>query len=408
MEEDAERYRLAAEKTGAGVRATEQVGACTLRYEADLDLITAAGELGLTEADLAERLRRSTSLTRSLGSLIVPGGTTPRQTFVQAFGDLVRELRLGTLMLPTLVQGLPDNTGEVDPLENASGPANAMVFTPDGRYALFASADKSVRVWELDRNIEVRRLIGHTASVWSVAVSPDGQRVLSGGADNTVRLWELASGRELLKLEGHLGLVSSVAFSSDGRRALSGSYDQSVWLWDLDKGEKIKSFKGPMKFVNSVAFIPQSTHAAIAGGNFVVVWDTLTGAEVRRLAEQPSSITMLAVSADGKRLLTGSDDRVVRWWNLEEGKLLRRFDGHTSYVKCVAFSSDGRQALSGGADHRVFLWDLEAGKVIKSWNQPRDPILAVVWTPDLRYVLAGSREGALHWWPTADSSQPPP
>jgi mono/diheme cytochrome c family protein/sugar lactone lactonase YvrE len=397
MEEDAERYRKAVEKTGAGIRNAEQVGVCTLRYEADLDLPTAAAELGLTADELMAKLASSSTLTRSLGGLKVPGGTVHRQIFIQAFGDMVKDLRLGTLFLPTQVQSLPDNTGEVDPLEGASSQANAMVFSPDARLALFASADKSVRVWELERNIELRRLIGHTASVWAVAFSPDGKRALSGSADNSVRLWDVETGRELLKMDGHVGLVAAVAFSPDGRRALSGSYDHSVWLWDLETGRKIRSFRGPMKYVNSVAFLPDGKRAVISGGNFLLLWDTETGEELRRLADQPSSITMIAVAKDGRRILTSGDDHSVRLWDADTGQELRRFEGHTSYVKCVAFLPDGQRALSGGADNTVRLWDLESGKELGRWSKPADAVISVHLTPDGRYVLAGSRNSAIGW-----------
>jgi WD40 repeat protein len=86
---------------------------------------------------------------------------------------------------------LPDNTGEVDPLEAQSSPANAAAIRRDGRFVAFASADKTVRLWDVEGNRDARRCIGHTASVWSVAFSPDGTRLLSGGKDATLRLWDV-------------------------------------------------------------------------------------------------------------------------------------------------------------------------------------------------------------------------
>ena len=58
----------------------------------------------------------------------------PRQVVAQAFGDLVRDLRLGSAFQPGQTgEVLRDNTGEVDPLEAQSSPANAVAFSPDGR-----------------------------------------------------------------------------------------------------------------------------------------------------------------------------------------------------------------------------------------------------------------------------------
>ena len=142
-------------------------------------------------------------LSKSFGPLKAAGGTVPRQVVAQAFGDLVRDLRLGAVFQPGQTgETLPDNTGEVDPLEAQSSPANAVAFSPDGRCAAFASADKTVVIWDVAENRELRRCIGHTASVWCVAFSPDGSRLLSGGKDGTVRLWETRTARELHQFDG--------------------------------------------------------------------------------------------------------------------------------------------------------------------------------------------------------------
>ena len=60
------------------------------------------------------------------------------------------------------------------------------------------------------------------ATIWAYALSPDGRRALTAGQDSTVRLWDLETGRCLRVLEGHTGYVMSVAWNADQRRAISG------------------------------------------------------------------------------------------------------------------------------------------------------------------------------------------
>src|SRR5260370_13327857 len=229
MDEDAERYRTALAKTGNRISAAEPVSTLTLRFEADVDLATAAAEVGLKPKDFLEKVMRAElgdAVVRNLGGLKVPGGTVSRQVIAQSFGDVVRALRLGTaLQAGATGQALPDNSGEVDPLEGQTSQTNGAAIAADGRRALLASADKSVRLRDVEAGRDIRRFIGHTASVWSVAFSPDGKRALSGGADTTVRLWDVDNGSEVRRFEGHAGLVLCVAFSPDGKQALSAALD---------------------------------------------------------------------------------------------------------------------------------------------------------------------------------------
>ncbi|MGH7225120.1 MAG: WD40 repeat domain-containing protein, partial [Gemmataceae bacterium] len=65
----------------------------------------------------------------------------------------------------------------------------------------------------------LRTFEGHTDDVASGSWSPDGRYVLSGSWDKTLRLWEVASGKCLRKFKGHTDLVVRVAWSPDGRLA---------------------------------------------------------------------------------------------------------------------------------------------------------------------------------------------
>src|SRR5205085_6516697 len=110
MQEDAKKYGETVAKTGAKVSKFETVSTITLKYEADLDLPLAAGEVGLAPEEFRAKITTSETLTKHVGSLRAAGGTVSRQIWVQAFGDIVRELRLGTSFQANLNgPTLPDN-----------------------------------------------------------------------------------------------------------------------------------------------------------------------------------------------------------------------------------------------------------------------------------------------------------
>ena len=129
-------------------------------------------------------------------------------------------------------------------LEGHTGEVKAVAVTADGRRALSAGADKTVRVWDLRTGALERTLEGHTKRVNAVAMTADGRRALSAGADRTVRVWDLRTGALERTLEGHTGEVNAVAVTADGHRGLSAGDDKTVRVWDLWTGRRSGRWRG--------------------------------------------------------------------------------------------------------------------------------------------------------------------
>ena len=139
-----------------------------------------------------------------------------------------------------------------------------MAVSPDGRRAVSASEDNTLKVWDLDTGAELRTLAGHSDSVRGVAVSPDGRRAVSASYDKTLKVWDLETGGELRTLAGHSNWVNGVAVSPDGRRAVSASWDNTLKVWDLETGASIATFD-----CDSVAACGAfaDNHTIVAGDN---------------------------------------------------------------------------------------------------------------------------------------------
>jgi hypothetical protein len=75
-------------------------------------------------------------------------------------------------------------------------------------------------------------LEGHSNSVISVAFSPDGKTLASASADNTIKLWNLQSQKSIATLAGHSDSVFSVAWSPDGKTLASASDDNTIKVWN--------------------------------------------------------------------------------------------------------------------------------------------------------------------------------
>jgi WD40 repeat protein len=401
MREDMERYRRSVELAGAKITKTEPVSTLTLRYEADLDLPTAAAELGLAAEEFRQKISASELLTRNLGALRVPGGTVSRQLFVQSFADVVRDLRLGTLLANVAGGGLPDNTGDLDPLEGSANQVNAAAVSRDGRLALIATADRSLKLWDVQAERELKRFVGHTASIWSVAFSPDERFALSGSMDGTMRLWDATSGQELKRFDGHLTLVAAVAFSNDGHRVASGGYDGSVVLWGID-GQELKRFDNIGRYIHALAFTPDGKHLLVGGDKQLVQVEVETGRAVQTFPNHTQAVSCVAANRDGTFAATGCDDGVIRVWDLKAGKLAKSLALEPrSPIRDLGFAPSGNALLSASADHSLRLWDIAGGKQVGKFDKHADAIIRGSFVNGGKQTLSISRDSVIKPWSLA-------
>src|SRR4029077_8044520 len=123
--------------------------------------------------------------------------------------------------------------------------AHAIVVTDDGRFAVSASHDKTLKIWDLSTGDHVRTLEGHTGGVESVFLFPGGRLALSGSNDGTMKMWDLRTGENTRTFYGHEGPVDVVVGSLTGAQAFSGSGDCSVASWNLNNESSLPRLRIP-------------------------------------------------------------------------------------------------------------------------------------------------------------------
>src|SRR5919199_298640 len=127
----------------------------------------------------------------------------------------------------------------------------------------------------------LRTLSGHRDSVTAVAVTADGKQAISASDDKTLKVWDLATGQQLRTLNGHSRLVTAVAVTADGKQAISASDDKTLKVWDLATGKQLLTLKGHSHWVNAVAVTSDGKQAISASWGTLKVWDLATGKQLR-------------------------------------------------------------------------------------------------------------------------------
>ncbi len=157
---------------------------------------------------------------------------------------------------------------EIRTLLGHRGSVNACTVLPDGRRALSASDDYTLKLWDLETGHCLSTLEGHADWVNACAVLPDGRHALSTSQDGTLKLWDLETGRCLSTLQGHSDSLTACTLLPDGLRALSSSWDGPVKEWDLQSRECRRTLYGNGAFL-CIATAGESLFAGDALGN---VW----------------------------------------------------------------------------------------------------------------------------------------
>jgi guanine nucleotide-binding protein subunit beta-2-like 1 protein len=238
-----------------------------------------------------------------------------------------------------------------------------------------SSRDKSIIIWKLTRcgddyGFPHRSLMGHSHIVQDVTIARAGERrfCLSGSSDGTLRLWDMSTGTVVKKCIGHTKDVLTVAFGPNDSEIFSGSRDNSIRIWTTLGESKfiIEGGEGHSDWVSCMRFSPSSDITFITCGwdGLVKVWRRIDCRLNYNLVGHNGYINALTISPDGSVCASGGKDGMVMLWDLKEGrKLYELVEGYIINAVCFRPNS---YSLCAASCTSIKIWDIESKDVIEN------------------------------------------
>ncbi len=251
-------------------------------------------------------------------------------------------------------------------LQGHRGGINSLAFVPGKEILFSAGGDGRLFKWSLANNKTSKDTIIQNRFInRSMTISPAGNYLAMGTSEATIQLFDLSN--EITRpivLKGHTGIVLALAFSNDEKKLYASGGSNKLIEWDVNK-------------------------------------------QTSQIISEEYKIRSLAISLNGKTLLSGTDDGKILQWNLQtkQPKVVDSEEGNTVYS--LTYSNDGSIFISGHNDGKVKIWVAGAMKTTKTLGGHSAAVNAIQFSPDDSKIVTTSNDGTVQLWDAQNLNNQP-
>ena len=346
----------------------------------------------------------------------------------------------GTVKIWDIESPLSNGSKLTAGIRKHEGPVLDVKILQKGKLALSASGDTTLKVWDLSSGKVIHILRGHARPVNSVAVTTSGDKAVSGSIDGTIKVWDISRGSELYTFGGHTDSIEHITILRPTYRMLvknllravsrpGSTYPslsafnrlgatmsdmavttsrKTIKVWNVDTGEELHTFqvnniRPPIAITRDRRHIISCTSNLRERQWLLRIWAITSGQELRTLTGLSDYVgahvkNSIVVSGSSRHLVTASEDRTIKVWNLKKGEVAHDLGRQPARLTLLSVPLKGQLFASAGVDGGCRVWDLVSGGLIHQSRKHEKTITSAPVTRDGRYIVTTSIDGHLRLW----------
>ena len=268
---------------------------------------------------------------------------------------------------------------------------------------MFATIDTlTVRLWDTKTGKSLGQL-QRPKPFWGMSFSTDERRILTWGDDRTITISDLSTNTAQIDLKCG-GDILLAHFSPDGEYIIIGYSNESIEILNSKSGKLITRIDSTQivykhyREWESIVVDQESKYVIGDVKNSVKIWRLGSGELLHELAGHSTAITSIALSPDGKTIVTASSDQSAKVWDIQSGNIVNTLNGHSKGILDVIFNKNGDRIITASQDHTAKSWDSATGRLLHTMGGNFQGITEAAFTPDNNSIIIGYRNQDAKVW----------
>lgn len=306
-----------------------------------------------------------------------------------------------------------------------AGKVHNLIFTPDGNRLISISEDKTIRIWNTQTGIQVKKFEsqigdGPEGMFYASALSPDGKLLAVAGyqvsteKENYIIVIDVEKGEQVATAIGHTDVINSLSFSGSGQFMASGSADGTIRLWKMEKFPTLitNATINVGQPVSNITFNRMTQELAVASDSRDILIYPLSGLNKgikqfapKTLHKHKGLLNEIAYSPDGTYLVSSSFDNELFLWN-SEGTFIKEVDKLKHPITALAFSFDGKILAALDETGKGMTYTVPTGTRLTEFTGHDNTVFSAVFSPSTsnasNYLVAsggGNNNEIILWNP---------